>query len=89
MRASGCVFIRSSVTTDEACAAATVVANPRFVAMVSGPNPVVMEMCAADGRALQALAERVGALPGITDIDLHPYHAILKESFVWCGAEEA
>jgi Lrp/AsnC family transcriptional regulator for asnA, asnC and gidA len=89
MRASGCVFIRSSVTTDEACAAATVVANPRFVAMVSGPNPVVMEMCAADGRALQALAERVGALPGITDIDLLPYHAILKESFVWCGAEEA
>jgi Lrp/AsnC family transcriptional regulator for asnA, asnC and gidA len=78
MRASGCVFIRSSVTTDEACAAAKV-----------GPNPVVMEMCAADGRALQALAERVGALPGITDIDLHTYHAILKESFVWCGAEEA
>jgi hypothetical protein len=28
-------------------------------------------------------------LPGISDIDLHPYHAILKESFVWCGAEEA
>jgi Lrp/AsnC family transcriptional regulator for asnA, asnC and gidA len=89
LRATGCMFIRSNRTTDETSAAATAVANPRFVAMVSGPNPVIMEFCAGDGPALQALAERVGALPGITDIDLHPYHSILRESFVWCGADEA
>jgi Lrp/AsnC family transcriptional regulator for asnA, asnC and gidA len=89
LRATGCMFIRSRLTTDEACAAATAVANPRFVAMVSGPSPVIMEFCASDGRALQGLAERIGALPGITDVDLHPYHSILKESFVWCGPDEA
>jgi Lrp/AsnC family transcriptional regulator for asnA, asnC and gidA len=89
LRATGCMFIRSRLTTDEACAAASAEVNPRFIAMVSGPSPVIMEFCASDGRALQALAERVGALPGITDVELHPYHSILKESFVWCGAEEA
>jgi Lrp/AsnC family transcriptional regulator for asnA, asnC and gidA len=89
LRATGCMFIRSRLTTDEACAAASAEVNPRFIAMVSGPSPVIMEFCASDGRALQALAERVGALPGITDVDLHPYHSILRESFVWCGADEA
>jgi Lrp/AsnC family transcriptional regulator for asnA, asnC and gidA len=89
LRATGCMFIRSRLTTDEACATASAEVNPRFIAMVSGPSPVIMEFCASDGRTLQALAERVGALPGITDVDLHPYHSILRESFVWCGADEA
>jgi hypothetical protein len=30
----------------------------------------------------------VTALPGIAAVELCPYHAILKESFVWCGADE-
>ena len=80
--------VRSSVATDAALDAARALTNPGYIAMVSGPNPIVMECSAADGQALQAIADRVAALPGITDVDLHPYHAIIKESFVWCGADE-
>ncbi|MFM1882890.1 MAG: hypothetical protein RJA05_1299 [Planctomycetota bacterium] len=89
LRATGCFFLRASIPTEQAMDAARAVANPDFVAMVSGPNPVVLECSAADGAALQSIAARLDALPGITDVELHPYHSILKESFVWCGAEEA
>lgn len=88
LRATGVMFVRSSVATDAALDAARALTNPSYIAMVSGPNPIVMECSAADGQALQAIADRVAALPGITDVDLHPYHAIIKESFVWCGADE-
>lgn len=88
LRATGRLFVRSRITTGQALEAVTALANPNSIAMVSGPNPIMMECSAADGQALRAVADRVAALHGITDVELRPYHAILKESFVWCGADE-
>ncbi|MBM4109976.1 MAG: Lrp/AsnC family transcriptional regulator [Phycisphaerae bacterium] len=87
-RAAGLLLVRPRIGTDEALVAARSVVDPRWIAMVSGPSPIALECSAADGQDLLAVAGRVAALPGISDVALHPYHAILKESFVWCSADE-
>jgi len=87
-RATGLLLIRSRVTTDRALETVKSDANPAWIAMVSGPSPIALECTAADGHALRSLSDHLTGLPGITDVELHPYHSILKESFVWCGAEE-
>ncbi|MBU6208883.1 MAG: Lrp/AsnC family transcriptional regulator [Planctomycetes bacterium] len=88
LRATGLMLVRPRIATSEALEAARSVANPGWIAMLSGPSLIALECSAADDRALVALTDRVGALPGISNAALCPYHAILKESFVWCGADE-
>jgi Lrp/AsnC family transcriptional regulator for asnA, asnC and gidA len=88
LRATGLLLLRPCIGTDAALEAAKSVANPGWFVMVSGPSPLALECHAADGQALEALTDRVAILPGITDVELRPYHAILKESFVWCGNDE-
>ncbi len=88
LRATGLLLVRPRIATEAALEAAKSVANPGWIAMISGPSPLALECSAAHGQALQALADRVTALPGIAAVELCPYHAILKESFVWCGADE-
>ncbi len=88
LRATGLLLVRPRIVTEAALEAAKSVANLGWIAMVSGPSPLALECSAADGEALQAVTDRVAALPGISNVALHPYHAILKESFVWCGADE-
>ncbi len=88
LRATGLMLVRPRIATSEALEAARSVANPGWIAMLSGPSLIALECSAADGQALVDVTDRVGALPGISNAALCPYHAILKESFVWCGAEE-
>ncbi|MBM4052702.1 MAG: AsnC family transcriptional regulator [Planctomycetes bacterium] len=88
LRATGLLFVRSRIDTDAVLNAVKPVANPGWIAMVSGQSRLAIECSVRDGPALQDLADRVAALPGILGVELHPYHAILKESFVWCGADE-
>lgn len=88
LRATGLMLVRPRIATSEALEAARSVANPGWIAMLSGPSLIALECSAADGQALVDVTDRVGALPGISNAALCPYHAILKESFVWCGADE-
>ncbi|MBM4115651.1 MAG: AsnC family transcriptional regulator [Phycisphaerae bacterium] len=88
LRATGLLFVRASIDTDAVLNAVRSVANPGWITMVSGQSRLAVECSESDGSALQNLADRVAALPGILGVDLHPYHAILKESFIWCGADE-
>lgn len=88
LRATGLLLVRPRIATEAALEAAKSVANPGWIAMISGPSLLALECSAADGEALRAMTERVAALPGIANAALCPYHAILKESFVWCGADE-
>lgn len=88
LRATGLLLVRPRIATQAALEAAKSASNPGWIAMVSGAHPVAIECSAADGQSLQAVADRVAALPGISGVELYPYHAILKESFVWCGADE-
>jgi len=88
LRATGLLLVRPRIATEAALEAAKSVANPGWIAMISGPSPLALECSAADGEALRAMTERVAALPGIANAALCAYHAILKESFIWCGADE-
>lgn len=86
--ALGLVLARPRGPAVAAMAAATAVAHPRFVALVSGAFPLALEIAVESRAAMEQTVRRLRDLPQIAEVRMLGYHEIVKESFVWCPADD-